>query len=774
MKVEPRPRLPEGVKSYDQHGFAVFCEDTFCDSERHHPEEKINTLVNSPAHIEAWQSVLSDWSWTQINGSSRLRSLIRKGVPPSMRQELWLNLLACRNLKETSKFSYQKSVRLIRQELVDLGISEYCLKEGLLEMSGASDTQQNHVVPPQVIRQITVDVDRSFPSHRLFIDGSLEAKEGRASLFRLLAVYALYNPQVGYCQGMSYIAGMLLMQMSNEEEAFWALVALFEKPKYLSGYFDQSLLRIQQHAAVFQKLITNRLPKFARHLASMELHLLTFVTPWFMCLYTSFPCWDTVLTIWDLILLDGISTIFRVALAVLRVSQDELLQTSDMSRILPKLLHPPPELVSAETLLPVIWKMTVDKWEIDALQAIVAEEFDSKPGRKRRRHLESESDDSEQAGKRPRGEDKSEETTMFQRVLGLFRSSSSRQTQPSKMSHASRTRASNRANQTRRRTPGMAKASTQPWSMAPSIAKPFSIQDNSSEVPFVLGKAPDWKTCTEFSFAPNVVKDKSAPLTKGVLLMKSKAPDQKISTELSLAPNALAGKAALQNKKVTSSKAKVPGSVRWTRFEESVTSCSSPWREGLRALTMTLPVHDGIILSSEDTTSTELSYSKKENSLSKPTSGLVGEVETSIRSHHEITNGSSEPGTKPELQAGDEERISPCIIAAEESLNPFTTSLQKSSQRRSSNKALRFSPRFSEERGKLTSRENIRSLNTPSGRRFLSKSAKVMHSFKTFHTPTPLRKSQGCGRHSCSDYASPDLEVELQPMKLAARLKKDY
>ena len=39
---------------------------------------------------------------------------------------------------------------------------------------------------------------------------------------------------------------MLLMQMSDEEEAFWAMVALFEKPKYLSGYFDQSLLRYSQ------------------------------------------------------------------------------------------------------------------------------------------------------------------------------------------------------------------------------------------------------------------------------------------------------------------------------------------------------------------------------------------------------------------------------------------------------------------------------------------------------------------------------------------------
>ena len=35
----------------------------------------------------------------------------------------------------------------------------------------------------------------------MFIEGTTEGKEGRAALFRVLAVYALYNPEVSYCQG---------------------------------------------------------------------------------------------------------------------------------------------------------------------------------------------------------------------------------------------------------------------------------------------------------------------------------------------------------------------------------------------------------------------------------------------------------------------------------------------------------------------------------------------------------------------------------------------
>ena len=43
--------------------------------------------------------------------------------------------------------------------------------------------------------------DRSFPSNKKFLVGTAEGKEGRASLFRILATYARYNPKVGYCQG---------------------------------------------------------------------------------------------------------------------------------------------------------------------------------------------------------------------------------------------------------------------------------------------------------------------------------------------------------------------------------------------------------------------------------------------------------------------------------------------------------------------------------------------------------------------------------------------
>ena len=91
------------------------------------------------------------------------------------------------------------------------------------------------------MRQIRLDLDRTFYTHMMFMhkDG-----QGQQELFRILAVYASCNPAVGYCQGMAYIAAVLLMHM-DEEDAFWALYCLMESPKHFSEFYSQSLTRVQ-------------------------------------------------------------------------------------------------------------------------------------------------------------------------------------------------------------------------------------------------------------------------------------------------------------------------------------------------------------------------------------------------------------------------------------------------------------------------------------------------------------------------------------------------
>lgn len=67
---------------------------------------------------------------------------------------------------------------------------------------------------------------------------------------------------------------------------------------------------------------------------SYNLDPLMYVTPWFMCLFTSLPCWDCVLAIWDLMFLEGAIVVFRVALAVMESIKPLLMDEKDANGLI--------------------------------------------------------------------------------------------------------------------------------------------------------------------------------------------------------------------------------------------------------------------------------------------------------------------------------------------------------------------------------------------------------------------------------------------------------
>jgi TBC1 domain family member 10 len=74
---------------------------------------------------------------------------------------------------------------------------------------------------PQIFEIIERDIHRCFPStYPLFnLDHVMFAEKdgpGQKSLRQVLRAYALYNPVLGYCQGMGMIVGLFLMRMNPE------------------------------------------------------------------------------------------------------------------------------------------------------------------------------------------------------------------------------------------------------------------------------------------------------------------------------------------------------------------------------------------------------------------------------------------------------------------------------------------------------------------------------------------------------------------------------
>ncbi|KAM4573760.1 uncharacterized protein PAE49_008494 [Odontesthes bonariensis] len=380
-------RRSENV-GFDEFGFALTKKK---DQKLHHRCHDYSYPQLSSVRVKELCELLSYWNGASFICRSQIERFIRMGIPPSLRGRVWKCLLNIDGLRETSDFNYQTCLSEVRGPLVDLGVSEYGILSAITTLSetqndlGLNQQQPSNCSEPcysvddiTLFRQIALDLQRSFPTHRSLMGESPEAIEGQAKLFRVLIAYAKYNPQVGYSQGMSYIAAVLLMQL-GEEEAFWALTALLDKSKYLAELFDLSLTKVQHQVKVFEQFLKHRKPQLSKHLESVGVLSVHFVMPWFLTLFTSLPCWDSVLAVWDLIILHGLPAVVRTALTIIQLLEPRLMDLNDEGAVLPLLLRVPVEVAQYNVLVPALWNTEVQDWELKCMNNLVLDDSQHGP-----------------------------------------------------------------------------------------------------------------------------------------------------------------------------------------------------------------------------------------------------------------------------------------------------------------------------------------------------------------------------------------------------------
>jgi hypothetical protein len=103
-------------------------------------------------------------------------------------------------------------------------------------------------------------------------------------LYRVLAAYAVYNPEIGYCQGMNVLASVLLLARFSEEETFWALTRLM-KEYSIEQMFLPGLPGVRRSIEKFNELFEFLLPKLAKHFAKEGIESTMYLSKWFMTLY---------------------------------------------------------------------------------------------------------------------------------------------------------------------------------------------------------------------------------------------------------------------------------------------------------------------------------------------------------------------------------------------------------------------------------------------------------------------------------------------------------
>lgn len=167
-------------------------------------------------------------------------------------------------------------------------------------------------------RWIRRDLSRTFPESPYFAD-----EPGQSSLYCLLKAYSIYDPVVGYCQGLSFIGGILLLQMP-EEDAFGVLVRLmyvYDLRKHYIPGMEGLHLRLWQ----YEKLMSTYLPNLFKHFQNEGLLSNMYASQWFLTLFAYRLPFGLVFRILDWLLGEGPTVLFSIALAILKIHEKMLL-----------------------------------------------------------------------------------------------------------------------------------------------------------------------------------------------------------------------------------------------------------------------------------------------------------------------------------------------------------------------------------------------------------------------------------------------------------------
>ena len=179
-------------------------------------------------------------------------------------------------------------------------------------------------------RDIGKDIDRTMPSHPFY-----QTPEGVASLQRVLASYAMYNPKIGYTQSMNFLCALWLLYM-KEEMAFFMLMTVCEQ--IAPHAYRKSMVGSVAQLAVLERLLERFSPALYVSLARQGFACSMVATGWLMCLFITFLPWEICLRIIDVFLCSSPTILFRVSLAIFVVNESALLECDGIEEIL-ELLH---------------------------------------------------------------------------------------------------------------------------------------------------------------------------------------------------------------------------------------------------------------------------------------------------------------------------------------------------------------------------------------------------------------------------------------------------
>jgi hypothetical protein len=282
-----------------------------------------------------------------------LKQIYKTGFPKSQRESLWFKFI------ENSR-DKNKRVRNNPRE-----------KESYDELLKQSTIHQH---------TIQLDLNRTFPNHFNF--SKKNGQQGQLALFNVLKAYAIVDPEVGYCQGLSFIVGILLINLNNCEEKAFELLKFLLIDLNLREQYKPDMIALQKHLYQFSRLLHDFYVDIFSHLEQNDVSASLYAATWFLTLFSSQFQIEFATRVFDLLFAECSSRVlFKITLAIFCVHEPILFGFSSFEMIINyiKLTIPEINRLEADLILTKAFDFHVDtnlhRYEIEF--ELFKDEFDA-------------------------------------------------------------------------------------------------------------------------------------------------------------------------------------------------------------------------------------------------------------------------------------------------------------------------------------------------------------------------------------------------------------
>nr|GMD20510.1 GTPase-activating protein gyp7-like isoform X2 [Ipomoea batatas] len=122
-----------------------------------------------------------------------------------------------------------------------------------------------------------------------------------ARLVAILEAYALYDPEIGYCQGMSDLLSPIISVITEDFEAFWCFVGFMKKARH---NFRLDEVGIRRQLNIVSKIIKYKDSHLYRHLEKLQAEDCFFVYRMVIVLFRRELTFDQTLCLWEVMWAD--------------------------------------------------------------------------------------------------------------------------------------------------------------------------------------------------------------------------------------------------------------------------------------------------------------------------------------------------------------------------------------------------------------------------------------------------------------------------------------